>query len=209
MKKKSKLFLGALLVLSSLTACSSTETKNTSNTEVKIPSERVALIMDAEIFSKDSDAEDYFSGNQIGMTLNFSMNKDIHGKGTKGLNYSYDVSEEGYTGANIKFEKVQNWSGAKGIKMFMKKDISGNKAVIQFKEINGEYWETAINMDKDETGEIYIPMSNFKQPAWGGKVDGKLDLSQIAEMSLYINEVKGQTKVKQGTLVYDDIEAVK
>lgn len=209
MKKRTKFFVGALLVLSTFTACTATKSEIKKTDEVKIPSEKVATIMDAESFKSSSDVEDYFTGNKLGLTLDLSLNKDIHGKGTKGLNYAYDVSEEGYTGTTIKFEKAQNWSGAKGIKLFMKKDSSGNKAVLQFKETNGEYWETAVSMNKNETGDVFIPMGDFKQPGWGGKVDGKLDLSQIAEFSIYINEVKGQTQTKQGTLVYDDIEAVK
>lgn len=209
MKKNFKFFLGALMVLSTLTACTATKSDIKKTEEVKIPNERVALIMDAENFKNDSDAEDYFSGNRLGLTLEVSLNKDIHGKGMKGLNYAYDVSEEGYTGTTIKFDKSQNWAGAKGIKLFMKKDSSGNKAVLQFRESNGEYWETAIPMDKDETGEVYIPMNKFKQPGWGGMVDGKLDLSQISEFSIYINKVDGKTKVESGTLVYDDIEVVK
>ena len=209
MKKKSKFFLGALLVLSALTACTATKSEIKAKEEGQVPKERVALIMDAENFISDSAAEDYFSGSRLGLTLELALNKEIHGQGTKGLNYTYDVSEEGYTGTSIKFDKAQNWSKAKGIKLFMKKDSSGNKAVLQFKEVNGEYWETSIAMDKDESGEVYIPMKDFKQPAWGGMVDGKLDLSQISEFSIYMNEVKGKTKVKQGTIVYDDIEAVK
>jgi len=209
MRKKAKLFLGALIVLSAFTACTATKSEIKKTEEVKIPSEKVATIMDAENFKSALDVEDFFTGNRLGLTLDLSLNKDIHGKGTKGLSYAYDVSEEAYTGTTIKYEKTQNWSGAKGIKLFMKKDSSGNKAVLQFKEANGEYWETSISMSKDESGEVYIPMSDFKQPSWGGKVEGKLDLSQISEFSIYINEIKGQTKQKQGTLVYDDIEAVK
>ena len=209
MRKKAKFFLGALIVLSVFTACTATKSEIKKTEEVKIPSEKVATIMDAENFKSALDVEDFFTGNRLGLTLDLSLNKDIHGKGTKGLSYAYDVSEEGYTGTTIKYEKIQIWSGAKGIKLFMKKDSSGNKAVLQFKEVNGEYWETSISMSKDESGEVYISMSDFKQPSWGGKVDGKLDLSQISEFSIYINEIKGQTKQKQGTLVYDDIEAVK
>ena len=209
MRKETKFFLGALMVLSSFTACTATKSEIKKAEEVKAPNERVALIMDAESFKASADMEDYFSGNRLGLTLDLSLNNDVHGKGTKGVNYVYDVSEEGYTGTTIKYEKVQNWTGAKGIKLFMKKDASGNKAVLQFKEANGEYWETALPMNKAEVGDVFIPMVEFKQPGWGGKVDGNLDLSQISEFSIYINEVKGQTKSKQGTLVYDDIEVVK
>lgn len=217
MKSKFKLALGAILIVGGLTNCTSAKVSEgkaaTEKVQEKVATVKtlttVAKVMDAESFTDSYEAEEYFSGSRIGLTLDFGLDKNSFGKGTKGLAYSYDVAEEGYTGATIRFEPVANWQGATAVRMYMKKDSSGNKAVLQFKENNGEYWETSINLLKDEAGEVIIPLTEFKQPGWGGKVDGKLDLSQISEFSIYINEVKGQTKVKQGKLVYDDIELVK
>lgn len=213
MSNKIKLTLGAILIVGSLTSCTSVkvaETKVSLKEEVKVVVEKpVAVIVDGENFVNNTTVEEFFSGNQIGMTLELKLQTAIHGKGTKGIAYEYNVAEEGYTGTSIRFETPANWTGGKAIKMYMKRDASGNKAVFQFKESNGEYWETSLNLTKDETGELVIPFTEFKQPPWGGKVDGILDLSKISEFSMYINEVKGQTKFKQGTLIYDDIEVIK
>lgn len=208
MKSKFKLALGSILIVGSLTNCTSLKSKENEVTIEKTPVV-VAKIMDAETFTSDYEVEDFFAGSRIGLTLDLNIDKDNFGKGTKGLAYNYDVAEEGYTGATIRFEPAANWQGATALRMYMRKDASGNKAVFQFKENNGEYWETSISLLKDEAGEVIIPLTEFKQPGWGGKVDGKLDLSEISEISIYVNEVKGQTKFKQGKIVYDDIEIVK
>ena len=123
------------------------------------------------------------------------------------MKYVYDFSGKGYAGMNKPLNDV-NWTGNEWLSFWITPDGTKNRLVLQFHEKSGEYWEYSSDVLYGTSAQLVrIRLSDFKQPPWGGKVDGNLDLTQVNEFSLYVN--KGDKSVKdQGTIYLDNIEII-
>ncbi len=149
-----------------------------------------------------------FSQNSGGGKLTLLLDKKVKSNGNYGLKYQYDFGTSTYAGGSINLTSI-NWTGNDTISLWIKPDGSKNIFVVQFREGNGEYWELRnTELLSEKTPQIInISLADFKQPPWGGKVDGKLDVSEIKEISFYINKGDGST-MDSGILFLDDIAVI-
>jgi len=146
-----------------------------------------------------------FAPNRGGGKLTVSLDKNNKSNGEYGLKLEYTFGTTIYAGGTFNLNS-SNWTGNDTISLWVKPDGSKNIFVIQFREANGEYWEIRnLELLKGNKAQILkIKLSDFRQPSWGGKIDGKLDVSEIKEFSIYVN--RGEESVSDsGTLYYDDI----
>jgi hypothetical protein len=135
-----------------------------------------------------------------------SLVKEPKLSGEYGIKAEYKFGSGGYCG-HQRFFPSANWRGGKGISFWILPDGTDNRLVVQFKEANNEYWEYSWYMKSNNPVKLEIPFADFRQPSWGGKIDGKLDLSAIDEFSIYVNEGENSA-ADSGTLVFDEIRVM-
>ncbi|MNR44752.1 hypothetical protein D3C85_1635300 [compost metagenome] len=76
---------------------------------------------------------------------------------------------------------------------------------MQFKEPNGEPWETTYVLSSTASGTIQLPFTAFQHPPWYSGGNGTKDLGSISEFNLYVNQGSGGTG--SSTIYVDDIQA--
>lgn len=185
---------------------------------------KAALIAPPKVFKYSGpvtiDDFEGYQGNDEGLKKNFTQNsgggkltlmldKNNKSNGNYGLKYEYNFGSATYAGGSFNLND-SNWTGNDTINLWIKPDGSKNIFVIQFREANGEYWELRnTELLKGNAPQLLtISLTQFKQPQWGGKVDGKLDVSEIKEFSFFINKGDEST-ADSGTLYFDEIAIIK
>ncbi len=138
-------------------------------------------------------------GNAITPTLD-GTNKS---QGSYGLKLAYTMGTPNFAG--VVHSISQNWSGKTGIQLWLKPDGSNRTLTIQFKEPNGEPWETTYTLSSTTSGTIQLPFTAFQHPPWYSGGNGTKDLSSISEFNLYVNQGSGGTG--SSTIYVDDIQA--
>lgn len=146
-----------------------------------------------------------YTTNVWGGPVTFTPDASQKEAGAFGGKYTYELptASKNFAGVNKKLDHM-NWTTYDGIRMWMKKDASNRKLTIQFLETNGEAWESYITLSNDAAGVIQLPFIKFQLAPWSTSGDGKLDLSDITEFSLYVNQ--GDGAIGAGTLYFDTIE---
>lgn len=149
------------------------------------------------------DDFDYYSGselvasgaytpNEFGNVITLTPTAEYRDSGKYGvaINYTED-SNISFTGVTKKLNNV-NWVGYNGITLWLKPDGTGNKFVIQFKEADGEAWEAYYKLSGTDSVNLQIPFASFMHPGWYAGGNGKMDLQDITEFSIYINQDAGE-----------------
>jgi hypothetical protein len=165
------------------------------------------LIETADLYNGNPRRLRIYSVAAGGGPLTLTLDAAHKSSGPYGLAYQYDFGTAGYAGVSRLLGAPAagyDWSGKEGISFWLAPDASHNDLTVQFKEMSGEYWEASYMVSDDKAAVIKLPFNLFKQPPWGGRQDGILDLSKISEISFYIG--KGlQSTTSKGTLYLDDV----
>ena len=146
--------------------------------------------------------------NPAGGLVTLGLEKERKSEGRYGISYAYDLTDTSFAGITKKFPGVGvDLRGREGLKVWLANaGESEINLVVQFKELGGEFWEASIPITGLPDGIVTLPFSSFKQPKWGGRIDGVLDLSAIIEVSLYLHRPDSQPPAK-GVLFFDDLRA--
>ena len=163
------------------------------------------MIEDGETYGDGNSAlRDSFNMNLSGGEIQLTLDTAHKSGGKYGLKYDYDFGTAGYGGVTRSFLPAgADFRGKRGIQFWFMSDGSANNLTIQFKEINGQYWEYAIPMTSPDPTQITLPWDKFTRPSWGDKGDGKLDLSNISEISLYVGKTDASHQTS-GTIYFDN-----
>jgi hypothetical protein len=142
--------------------------------------------------------------NQNGGKLTLTLDRNKKENGAYGMKFDYNFSGTGYVGAIMTLKDV-SWTGNDIFGFWIFPDGSRNRLVFRFRETGGEYWEySSDSLYSNLPTHVRIKLKDFKQPGWGGKVDGVLDLSHIKEFSIYV--IKGDNSASESGIIYlDDI----
>lgn len=149
-----------------------------------------------------------YTTNVWGGPVTFTPDASRKEAGPYGGKYVYELptASKNFAGVNKKLDHL-NWQDADGIRFWMAKDASNRKLTIQFLEANGEAWETYIGLTDSAAGVHRLPFSEFRLAPWSTSGDGKLDLSDITEFSIYVNQ--GDGAIGAGELYFDTMEVYK
>jgi len=164
----------------------------------------VSLIDDFEGYGGNgSKLGSAYSRNMAGDEVTLALDSVNKYEGQYGMKYEYSSGSASYAGM-IKQLGGVSWVGFNALQLWLKPDGSNNRLALQFKETNGEYWETTLDLTGSEPGLTVIPFANFAHPIWFTGGNGKIDLNSIAEFSIYVST----NGTKAGSLYFDAIEVV-
>lgn len=143
----------------------------------------------------------YNANTGSGCTVVPKLSGEKHG-GTNGLAFQYSINKGGYAGI-VKSLKNANWSGCRGLQLWLKPDGMGQKLIIQLNS-NGEDFEADLSQITKSTEPqlIILPFDSFK-----GKNGGRLEPANIKHFGIYCNTVGEKTV--DSVMYFDDIQAVK
>jgi len=111
------------------------------------------------------------------------------------LKLDYTIDNPSYAGMSTNTSVTGILPTYDTVKFTINGDNSGRDLIIQFKESNGEYFETSYVIGGTETAEI--PVSTFHHPSWYSGGNGILDFSEINQYSFYIqNGTNGSGSIK-------------
>lgn len=135
----------------------------------------------------ESTTSNDFVRNSNGNSINATISS---GK----LTLNYTVGSPSYAGMT-KTTTVANYlSKYDKIQLTIDGDNSGRDLIIQFKESNGEFFETVHQIAGSETVEI--PVTSFSHPSWYSGGNNILDFSDVNQYSFYIqNGTAGSSSI--------------
>lgn len=168
---------------------------------------KVPVVDDFEsYYGNDTELQAAYSRNSAGNNVSLSLDSVNKFDGDYGMKFEYTMGNPPYAGVIKKLGGV-SWMGSDAISFWLKPDASNNKLVIQFKEVNGEYWETEYTLAGTEAKLVTLPFTSFAHPGWFTGGNGVVDLESIEELSIYVNKNSENTGVS--SIYFDSIETVK
>ncbi|REE85149.1 S-layer family protein [Paenibacillus taihuensis] len=145
-----------------------------------------------------------YSSNPWGGTVTLYPNAEHKLAGKYGLKYTYELPDASRNFAGItKTLGSMSWSEYDGLKLWLIPDGSGRKLTIQFKEPDGETWESYVPLNGTAPVKLALPLSGFVHAPWNNTGNGTLDLGSISEFSFYVNQGDGQ--LGTGVLYFDEV----
>ena len=151
-----------------------------------------------ESYESSDDLWKSYTRNQGGNEVSLSL---ADKNGSKALAFGYNIGNPNYCGVTKQL-KGKNFSGYKGVSLWIEGDNSGNQITIQLKDKEGRYREGYIDLNFTGSKNVFIPFSEFKAPSWQGGND-TIDTSSITEFSIYA----GGSGKTTGTVYIDNIYA--
>lgn len=151
-------------------------------------------------YSSSDDVWSAYSRNENGNEVSLDV---VNKNGSNALSFGYKIDSPDYCG--IMKGIAKDFSGYEGISLNVQGDGSGNQLTVQFKDGNGNYWESYITLNFTGNKTIELPFSQFVEPSWQSS-GSSMDTSKLSEFALYAG---GSTSVKSGTVYIDDICAYK
>lgn len=158
------------------------------------------------------DFDDYYGDNGLlgaayntntgsGCSVSAQLSQHKNG-GEAGLAFNYSINKGGYAGI-VKSLKNADWTGCKGIELWVKPDGMGQKLIIQLNS-NGEDFE--VDLSKLTKGTepqlVTLPFAQFK-----GKNGGVFDPAHVKHFAIYCNTLGDKTI--NSTMYFDSVRAVK
>lgn len=123
------------------------------------------------------------------------------------LTLDYTVGSPSYAGVMKNTTVSGYYSSYDRVTFDITGDNSGRDLIIQFRESNGEYFETTYVISGTE--RVEIPVSAFTHPSWYSGGNGVLNFNEITQYSLYIqNGAAGSGSISLDNLgvgVWDDV----
>ncbi|MGO4109458.1 CIA30 family protein [Paenibacillus sp. YAF4_2] len=151
---------------------------------------------------KDVDTFEYYQGssslagaaytrNTSGDAIAASLDSTWKKGGKYALKLDYTLTDAlGYAGVN-KALGMMDWSeGGNAVQFWMLPNGANHGLTFQFKETDGDIWEAQIMMAGTEEQLVTIPLAGFSRTRWSTG-DGVLDVSSVAEYSIYVNKGSG------------------
>jgi hypothetical protein len=154
----------------------------------------------------DTELRAAYTRNMSGNDVTISLDSENKYEGSYGMKYEYSLGNGTYAGMVKTLDGV-SWVGNNALRLWLKPDASNNNLTLQFKETNGEYWETSYELTGTEPSLVVIPFTSFAHPQWFTGGNGIIDLDSIADFSIYVSTSGEQPGVS--TFYVDAIEAVK
>jgi hypothetical protein len=141
--------------------------------------------------------------NEWGDAIMLALDGQNKNEGNAGLKYSYDLSKNGWGGIELTIPQ-DNWTEYKGLELWVKPTGTEHGLVIQIAENSGEAWKYNIGPVKGTKAQmIRIPFEKFLVAGDWALKDGKLDLTSITKLCLYVDNGIG-TK-GPGVFYFDSI----
>lgn len=109
-----------------------------------------------------------------------------------GMALTYHLGTAGYAGVIHNFPASQDWTGTKGIKLWLSPDGSGRNFTVQF-VADGTYWESTVTLTGTTAGFIQIPFTAFAVPPWA--TPGPLGLDTVTQLSIYVGGNAGTSTI--------------
>lgn len=151
---------------------------------------------------KDIDTFDYYQsssslvgaaytrdtgGDMIAASLDSAWKKN----GGYALKLDYTLTDEvGYAGVN-KALGAMNWSeGGNAVQFWMLPNGANHGLTFQFQEKDGDSWEAQVDMAGTTEQWVTIPLAGLTRTRWSTG-DGVMDVSGVAEYSVYVNKGGG------------------
>ena len=147
-----------------------------------------------------------YTTNPWGGDVTLTPVSDHKEAGPAGGKYAYDFKTTDFAGVNKQLGSL-DWRAYEGIRLWLKKDASNNRLVVQFLESDGTGWESNIMLTDDKSGVLTLPFNTFTKASWSSG-DNIIDLDAVKEFSIYVNQGSAETP-KQGTLYFDTIKVYK
>ena len=155
------------------------------------------VIDDFESYESSDDLWSSYSRNQGGNDVSLST---VTKNGSKVLAFGYKIDDPNYCGV-MKSIGTKDMSAYEGISLWVQGDNSNNNITVQFKDANGNYWESYVTLDSSSGKTVNLPFSQFVQPSWQS-AGAAMDTSKLTEFAIYAG---GSTSVKSGTVYLDNI----
>ncbi|WP_127498216.1 S-layer homology domain-containing protein [Paenibacillus glycanilyticus] len=163
---------------------------------------------------KDIDSFDYYQGssslvgaayarNTSGDMITASLDSAWKKSGSYALKLDYTLTDAvGYAGVN-KALGAMNWSeGGNAVQFWMLPNGANHGLTFQFKETDGDIWEAQVSMAGTEEQLVTIPLAGLTRTKWSTG-DGIMDVSSVAEYSIYVN--KGSGSAGSYSVSLDDV----
>lgn len=191
-----------------VTALNGTGATNASNAGLSFTTVAQAAptttVDDFESYASDAALQSAYVRNSSGNT--FTVTRDTANKeaGSYGMKITYAVSAATDYAGVVHTLGNANWSGNTSLNLWVKPDGSNRTLTIQFKESNGELWETYYTLAGTTATTLSIPFTSFQHPGWFSGGNGVVDLGSISESNLYLN--KGSGADGSSTIYVDSIK---
>ncbi|REE91708.1 cellulase (glycosyl hydrolase family 5) [Paenibacillus taihuensis] len=146
-----------------------------------------------DTYSSDSALQAAYVRNASGGAFTVTRDSATKDAGTYSMKAAYTISASPNYAGVTRTLGTANWSAANGLQLWVKPDGSNRTLTIQFKETNGETWETYYTMSGTTAASLQLPFTSFQHPGWYSGGNGIVDLSSVAELNFYINQGSGGT----------------
>lgn len=156
-------------------------------------------------------AQKAYAANEWGGSVKLYPDGEHKLEGKFGLRYEYFMGmangeTKNYAGVT-KHVNGMSWSDYSGISLWLEPNATDHTLVVQFKESDGETWETYYRLSGREALTLHLPFSGFSKASWNTVGNGSIDLDSVSEFSLYVNQDAGP--LAGGVLYFDSLKLYK
>ena len=172
---------------------------------VKIQVELVSpyLVDDFEDYLGENDLlEKAYSSN--GDPIKISLVKSSKGGGQYAMAYDYTISNNGYAGRQISFDK--SWEKQNALVFDIQSESQGNRHLTVQIQMGGISFEKDLDLNQSLDKRIIIPFTEFKPAAWESNQKAQVTqerLKKVTQFAFYMGGDKGQ-----GRIYFDNIQAI-
>ncbi|SFE77939.1 Carbohydrate binding domain (family 11) [Paenibacillus catalpae] len=147
-----------------------------------------------------------YTAHPDGGPITLSLDTGHKSEGEQGMKLAYDLTNKGFAGVNKSLGGI-DWTGNNGLQLWLEPDGQHRGVTVQVRETSGEYWEAKFGTSGTAPQTVSVPFHLFAMPSWSSKDNNKLDISSIAEFSVYVD--RGAGEAGTGAIYLDDIRAAK
>ena len=157
-------------------------------------------IHDFENFEDDYAIGEYFAQHTGGDPLVPTLAAGEGVNGSTAMKLSYTKADKGWSAVmSINTPEKKNWSGAKGIRMWIDSDGNGGTFTVSIGKRGYQRWSASMTLNATDPTYVTIPFSEFED-AGGG--DGIWEMSGIVRLWFYFH---AKTGTNAATILVDDI----